>query len=205
MEKAMTRNGFMWALSNALAGFPQSEINRITEYYDELFTEAVEEGKTEEEICASLGKPEDIAEGVRVELAFVRAEQKPTPKSMNAVLWILLGVFAFPVGIPLAIALFGIIFGLFIAAFSIMVSFFAAAVALGAAAIAMLVSGIVIMVQGAAMFGLCSMGVSFILAGLSLLFGIGSFSLGRASLRGIVKFCRWAYEGISKKIGSVKS
>ncbi len=196
----MTRSEFMWGLANALAGLPQSEITRITEYYDELFNEAIDEGKTEEEVCASLGNPDDIAERVRAEMAFVRAEQKPDAKSMNAVLLVIIGLFALPIGIPIAIALVSVMFGLFVAALAVVFAFGAAVVAVGIAGLACMVAGVAACAAGGAWFGIALFGAALILFGLSILGGVGSYSLVRAMLRGIVRLCRSMYNGVSERL-----
>jgi uncharacterized membrane protein len=190
----------MWGLANALAGLPQSEITRITEYYDELFNEALDEGKTEAEVCESLGSPEEIAERVRVEMAFVRAEQKPDAKSMNAVLLVIIGLFALPIGIPIAFALISVMFGLAVAALAVVVSFGAVVIALGAAGLGCFIGGIAIIVGGGAWFGIGMIGAALLLFGLCVLGGVGSFTLMRAMLRGIVRLCRSVYNGISRHL-----
>ncbi|MDR1669247.1 MAG: DUF1700 domain-containing protein [Oscillospiraceae bacterium] len=196
----MSRSEFMWGLANALAGLPQSEITRITEYYDEIFTEAIDEGKTEEEICESLGSPDDIAERVRAEMAFVRAEQKPDAKSMNAVLLLIIGLFALPIGIPVAVALVSVMFGLFAAVVAIVAAFGAVVIAVGAAGLACMVTGIAAFGAGEPWFGIAFIGASLLLFGLSVLGGVGAFNLMRVILRGMVKLCRLIYNGISERL-----
>lgn len=195
----MTRNEFMWALSNALTGFPQSEISRVTEYYDELFNEGLDEGKTEEEICASLDKPEDIAERMRIELAFVRAEQQPTPKSMNAVLLILLGLFAVPIGIPLGAALLSVLFAMFVTVFALTFSFGAVVLALGVSGLAAVAAGVAVIAGGAPLFGIALFGAAFVLIGLGILGCLGTYYLTRAMMRGVVKLCRTLYNAVTNR------
>jgi len=169
----MTQNEFFEQLHKALAGLPQSEIDRITEYYDEIFIGALDDGKTEEEICASLDNPEDIAGRVRAEIAFVRAEQEPSAKSMSTVLIVLLGIFALPIGLPIAISVFAVVLSLLAVVFSIVVSLGATVLALFAGGLIGIVYGIIVMIQGGPLFGIAFVGISFILLGISIFGGIG--------------------------------
>lgn len=57
----MTRSEFMRRLSSALGSIPQNERGEILNDYFEHFEAELKKGKTEEEICAALGNPEEIA------------------------------------------------------------------------------------------------------------------------------------------------
>lgn len=57
----MTRSEFTRRLSSALGSIPQNERGEILNDYFEHFEAELKKGKTEEEICASLGNPEEIA------------------------------------------------------------------------------------------------------------------------------------------------
>jgi len=197
----MTQNEFFKQLHEALAGLPQSEVNRITEYYDEIFSGALDDGKTEEEICESLDTPEDIAGRVRAEIAFVRAEQKPSAKSMSTVLIVLLGIFALPIGLPIAIAVFAVVFSLLVAVFSIVVSLGATVFALFAGGIVGIVYGIVVIIQGGPLFGIAFIGASFVLVGISIFGGIGIYHLFRIMFRAIVRCFRSLYNWVGSRKG----
>jgi len=195
----MTRSEFFKQLHGALAGLPDSEVNRITEYYDEIFSGALDDGKTEEEICESLDKPEDIAGRVRAEIAFVRAEQKPSAKSMSTVLLVLLGILALPIGLPIAIAVLAIVFSLLITVFSIVVSLGATVFALFAGGLVGIVYAITVIIQGSPLFGIVFIGVSFVLVGISVLGGIGIYHLFRIMFRAIVRCFRALYNWVRRR------
>jgi len=195
----MTRSEFFEQLHGALAGLPKSEVARITEYYDEIFSGALDDGKTEEEICESLDSPEDIAGRVRAEIAFVRAEQEPSAKSMSTVLIVLLGIFALPIGLPIAIAVFAIAFSLLITVFSIVVSFGATVLALFVGGLAGIVYGIIVMIQGGPLFGVAFIGASFVLLGISIFGGIGVYHLFRIVIRAIVICFRALYNWVRNR------
>jgi len=197
----VTRSEFINEMESALAGLPHSEVSRITEYYDEIFNEALDDGKTEEEICEGLDKPEDIAGRVRAEIAFVRAEQEPTAKTMSTVLVVVLGIFALPVGLPIAIAIFAVLLALTVTVFAVVVSLGATALALFAGGIVGIVSGFVAIIQGLPLFGISFIGASFTLVGLSILGAIALFYIFRAMFRGIVRCCRTLYRWVVNRDG----
>ena len=134
-------------------------------------------------------------------MAFVRAEQKPTAKSMSAALMVVLGLLAFPIGIPLGFALIVVLFSLVVTVASLLFALWVIVFAFGVAGLSLIVAAIVAFIEGGALPGIFTLGTALTLIGLSILGGMGSYYLAKAMMRGIVKFCRWSYEGISKKIG----
>lgn len=195
----MTRREFMFELEDELAGLPLSEVNRITEYYDEIFNEALEDGKTEEEICAGLDNPQDIAGRVRAEIAFVRAEQKPSAKSMSTVFIVLLGILALPIGLPIAIAVFAVVFSLFVTVFALVVSLGATVFGLFAGGLVGIAYGISVIIQGNPLFGVGFVGASFILTGISVLGGFAVYYLFRVTIKGIARLCRGLYNWVQSR------
>lgn len=60
---------FLRELDAALADLPPEETARIREFYSELYFDAVENGKSEEEAVAALGDIGDIRDKTLAELA----------------------------------------------------------------------------------------------------------------------------------------
>lgn len=197
----MSKAEFINALGRELNGFPPLEAHKIIEYYEELFADGLEAGQTEEEICANLDTPAEIAERVRIELAFVRAEQTPTPKAMNTVLLILLGVFALPIGLPLAFAVAMVLFAVFMVVISLIGSAVVVALALGISGIAALCSGVYLICIGLPLPGVAMLGTSLILISLGVIGTVGFIYLIRIVFRGIVKLFRSMYTGIHNRKG----
>lgn len=189
----MTRDEFMQRLKTELRGFSSAEVGRMLEYYDELFSDSLEAGKTEEEITASLETPEAIAQRMRVDLAFLRAEQEPSAKSMNTVLIILLGVFALPIGLPLAIAVVAVLFSVAMVAISLLVTGVALVAALGVSGLAILVVGVYAVVSGGPLVGFAMVGAGLFCIGLTLLTAIGSFALTRLLMKQTARLFRKIY------------
>ena len=197
----MTRDEFFMQLHEELAGLPRSEVNRIIEYYDEIFIGGLDDGKTEEEICLSLDNPKDIAGRVRAEIAFVRAEQQPSAKSMSTVLIVLLGILALPIGLPIAIAILAVVFSLLVTVVSVVFSLGVTGIALFVGGLAGVVYGITVIVQGGVLFGIAFIGASFIITGLGIFGSIGVYHLFRVTFRAIARCCRSLYNWVQNRTG----
>ena len=193
----MTRHEFMGALNQELSGFPPAEVKKLMEYYEELFADGLEAGKTEEEICGELETPRDIAERVQIELAFVRARQKPSPKSLNAVLLIILGVFALPLGLQLA----AVLLAAFVVVISLVGAAAAVALALGVSGAVALGMGIYMLFIGFPLAGIATIGAALILIGLGIMGTIGFSYLIRAVFRGIIRLFHSIYNGVKARKG----
>ena len=193
----MTKSEFMAALASQLSGFPQHEVQKIFEYYEELFADGLESGKTEPEICATLENPRVIAERFRAELAFMQAGQKPTPKTINTVLLVLLGLFALPIGLPLVITLVALLFTAVAVVVSLIASGVAVMFALGAAGIGCLALGFHGLFTGTLLGGTMLIGASLILLGLGVIGTIGFMYLIRAVFRGLISIFHKIYQNIS--------
>ena len=201
----MTREQFMTRLKAKLDGFSAVETARVLEYYDELFSDSLEAGKTEEEITASLDSPEKIAERVRVELAFLRAEQEPSARTLNTVLLVILGVFALPIGLPLAFALIMVLFSVGMVGVSLVIAAVLLLLTLGVTGIILIITGFAAVVASAPLSGFALIGSGLICAGLGLLSGVGAWALMRVLIRGCVKLFRNIYMSVTKRKGEGKA
>lgn len=166
----MNRQEFMNQLAAELSRLPKEEIQAAMEYYSEYFDEAGPE--REQETIAELGSPAKVATQIKADYAVRQLDEpgaaRSARKGLSAILWVILGIFAAPVALPVAIALGAVAFAMFIAIaaiiFSLLVSF-------GAVCI----SGIGLVFVGFA-------GLSGSLAGGIMLIGMGLVSAGITAL-----------------------
>ena len=63
----MNKDEFLNRLTEQLPQLKQSDIDQLTEYYQELICDGLEQGRTEENIIAGFGRPEDIAGQIKNE------------------------------------------------------------------------------------------------------------------------------------------
>lgn len=75
----MTENQFIVELQNALKRLPEEELNDIIQDIREYFTNGREDGKSDNEIAASLGSPQIIAEELQASYSFSKNEVEVTP------------------------------------------------------------------------------------------------------------------------------
>ena len=162
----MSRAEFLRLLRWRLAQMPQSEIEKNVAYYDEMFSDMIEDGMTEEEAAARLGDPEEIAKELLRDMPMSElVRSRVRPSGGWTAFSILLAVVLCPIWLPLLIAAAAVVLGLFIA--------------LWAVALAVLVIGAVTLV-GAAIFGYLSVpwglltGMALIALGAALLAGLGA-------------------------------
>jgi len=168
----MTKSQYLEQLAMKLRAMPEGERQDALEYYDGYISDAEDEA----DAITQLGSPAEVAAHILAN--YVEKESLPseaeggikTKKNGIKIVWIaILGLFALPIGLPLAITLAMIPISLFIALFSVVV-------AVGASAIALFVSGVVaiilspfVLVQDFG-FGLIVIGYGLLSVGIGLLF-----------------------------------
>ena len=57
----MTRIEWENELKKNMKGLPESEQTRVLEYYNEMFADGIEFGKSEKQLIAEFGNPSDVA------------------------------------------------------------------------------------------------------------------------------------------------
>jgi uncharacterized membrane protein len=113
---------------------------------------------------------------------------------------VLLAIFAIPVGIPLAIALVSVIFGLLVALIAVLVSLFAVAAAFLTVGIVACVIGFFFLFTEFAV-GLFYLGVGLVTLGFCVLVAVGCWHLAKLCIRGIAKLFNAIRRKLTKKKG----
>lgn len=85
----MSKQEFMTLLKQTLVSNKNNNINDIILDYEEHFTHALAEGKSEEEICKKLGNPETIAHAYETESMIVKIKDPSSPFKLQTALTIL--------------------------------------------------------------------------------------------------------------------
>ncbi len=138
------------------------------------------QAEAEARLIAELGSPKAVAAQIKSEYASrVLAGDESTQKykqtvgtKISAVWWVILGIFAVPVGIPVAIALGSVVFALLIALFAVIISLYAAAAGIAAGGLASLFMGVASIGASFATV-IMSLGTGLALIALAVLMGIG--------------------------------
>mgnify|MGYP002548990317 CR=1 FL=1 len=184
---------FLSALDEALADFPPEEHARIREFYSELYYDAVENGKSEEEAVAALGSIGEIREKALMDIGQGEAVTEPQPvyapppypygaqpplpsppKKSNAgkILFWSLFPFILIIGIPLAAAALV----LYLAVWILLASLW---IVVAAMAFAMLWGSVssVVMMATSVPAGLFQLGTAIFAGGCGVLLGVASLKL----------------------------
>lgn len=76
----MTRQGFLEELRRALAHLPKAEVDEIVRDQDEYIRDAVQAGRSEEDVLRSLGSPASLAASLLAETRIQQAAESTTLK-----------------------------------------------------------------------------------------------------------------------------
>lgn len=202
----MNRQEFMYRLAAELSKMPRDEMQAAMEYYDEYFDEAGPE--REQEAIRELGSPERIAAQIKADYAMRQLEEpgmgRSPRKGLRAFLWVILGVFAAPVALPVAIALGVCVLAVFICLFAVAISLIIAFGATCASGIALVGVGIVGL-SGSVAAGIMLIGMGLVSAGITAILCVGVVIGVRAIVRLLAKRLRkdhdrWRTQRLEKEV-----
>lgn len=188
----MSKSEFLHILRARLDQLTAEERERNIAYYEELFSDMMEEGMSEKEAAAHLGDPEQIAREILAEQPLPKlVKSRVRPSGGWTALSVTLIILGSPVWLPLLIAAAAVILSVFVVIGALILSVLAVALAVGASAVALVL---------AAIFGylkissLLMLGLVLICIGLCLLTGLLAVALGRAAVSG----GKWLWRQIKK-------
>lgn len=117
----MKREEFTEALKLALKDLPEQEIQSSLAYFNEMIDDRIDEGTTEEEAVADLGRVDEIAAKLLAENQTLveRVKDKLMPKRRLAIWEIILLILGFPIWGSLLLAAVAILFSMLVAVASI--------------------------------------------------------------------------------------
>lgn len=187
----MNRQEFMYRLAAELSKMPRDEMRAAMEYYDEYFDEAGPE--REQEAIQELGSPEKIAAQIKADYAMRQLGEpgmgRSPRKGLRAFLWVILGVFAAPVALPVAIALGVCVLAVFICLFAVAISLIIAFGATCVSGIALVGVGIAGL-SGSVTAGIMLIGMGLVSAGITAILCVGVVIGVRAIVRLLAKRLR---------------
>jgi uncharacterized membrane protein len=172
-------------LERLLKKLHEEERRDAIRYYEEYFAEAGEEKA--QEVIWRLGSPAQVAAGIRADFAMraIESESRPQMKKGISAVWLaILGVFALPVALPLAVSGFVVVLALFITILTVVFSLFVVAISMIAAGLFALICGLILLAQNPAV-GLFYLGGGLAVASAGLLFFLFCIWLGRTGFRGV--------------------
>ena len=165
----MKKLEFLLQLHDKLSCLPQDDIEERLAFYNEMIDDRMEEGLSEEEAVAGIGTVEQIVTQILADTPLsklVRKKIKPK-KGLKAWETILLAVGS-PLWLSLLLAVFAVVFSLYIALWAVVICLWAVFVSLAACTPGGIVSGVVFAATGNALPGIAMIGAALACAGLSI-------------------------------------
>lgn len=183
----MSKSEFLRLLRKELEGLGEEAVQEYIDYYSEMIDDRIEEGLSEEEAVAAMGNPSEIAKQIIADTPIPKILKSKLQKTHTLKAWhIVLIVLGSPIWFSLLVALISVIFSMFVTLVSLLFSFYAASIGIGAGAIGGIFSIIPLFIGGNTYGGVMMLGLSFICAGLAILF----FLLANAVTKLIFKLCK---------------
>ena len=189
----MTKNAFVAYLKTKLSSLPEQEREERLSFYQEMIDDRIEEGMTEEEAVASVGKIDDIVREIMAERKSPKEQGRPVVKKAWKAWEIVLLVLGSPLWIVLLATAFVVVLSLFISLWSVVASLWAVTVALPVASIGSLGACLMSLFEGNFVFTFVMLGISAFCAGLSVFafFGVkyvtkGAWFFTKKTMAGIV-------------------
>lgn len=110
----MSKEEYLKKLRSKIKKLPQEEIATAIDYYQEYFDEAGEDSA--DAVIKRLGSPSYVASQIMADYAVkdIDNETKTAKKSVSSVWFIIMAIFAAPIGLPLLLAVFILILALVI-------------------------------------------------------------------------------------------
>lgn len=170
----MNRVELLEKMTHQLRRFSEEEVKRLVTFYDEMVQDRMEDGMTEEEAVASIGKIEDAVEAAMYDVSLptlmktrVRESREMAP---NRVLWMVLVILGFPIWFPLIMAFAVVILTIYLSIWITIASLFLVEISLAAAGTLGLFAGFMNIFVVSVPSGLFLTGMSLVCCALALLF-----------------------------------
>ena len=183
----MNKQEFLARLRYGLAGLPQEDIEERITFYSEIIDDRMEEGLSEDVAVSEIGSVDEIVSQVVEDIPIARlVKEKITPKKRIKAWEIVLLVLGSPIWLSLAIAVFAVIFSLYVIFWSIVISLWAVFASFIGGAIGGIAAGIVFACTGHNLSGIAIIGAGIVCAGLSIFM----FYVCKAATKGILIFSK---------------
>mgnify|MGYP000931831918 FL=1 len=190
----MKKSEFLERLRREIRNLPYDEVEKTITYYEEIISDRMEDGASEEEAVASLGTPEAIARDLQANQPFSTIikrkveDYKERRSSENTALVIVLLIVLFPFWFPVLMSGLGVLVGLFATIGGIIVAFWAASIAIGIGGIGLIIASAFGFATSYIPTGFFSIGSGIALIGLSIIAVIISIyaTKGIIKLMGII-------------------
>jgi uncharacterized membrane protein len=182
----MNQEAFLRELESRLRGLPREERDNALEYYREYFLDA---GLAPDaDVTASVGSAAEVARRILEECTTkqlaVQTKEGGAKNTAKSIWLVILGIFAAPIALPLAIVAVVLVFVILVVIFAVLFALFVSGAAIVLAGIVLIVA---LFWVGGIGQRLVAMGCGLILIALGILICLGIIKLTQLVTRGMAK------------------
>ena len=195
-------NNYLNEVQKHLSGIPQKEAIELLEYYEEYFLDA---NLTLEQIIEKYGTPKKFAQALKMTYFLEHDDENSTAvqpqntKHRLQLVWlIVLGLFASPLLLPVALSLFLVLFACCVVLFALLFSCYITVIALIFSGFFTLISAFGILAQSLVTF-IFFTGIAFVAIGLGFIFTPLTLEFTHVLFNLFMKFIKWIGYKLTKK------
>lgn len=191
----MTRNEFLHALEQRLAGIPKEDRENRLSFYNEMIDDRIDEGLSEQEAIAALGAVDGVAAQAIASVPLGHLVRERISKTRKPTGWeIVLIAVGSPIWLSLLIALFAAVLLLFISLWALVLCLWVSDLALAVSLLFGIGVGAVLAFSASSLSAAAMIGGGLIAGGLSILF----FFASKYATIGAAKLTRLSFIGIKR-------
>ena len=180
----MNKQEFLTRLREGLAGLPREDADERLAFYDEMLSDRMEDGLSEEEAVAELGSVETIVQQIVADTPLPKLVKERIRSNRRLQGWeIVLLVLGSPLWLALLIAAAAVVFAVYVVIWAVVASLWAVELALSFAVFTQVVGGIMGFCEGKLDLGLAVIGFGLFLAGLAILLFFACVALTKATAK----------------------
>ena len=175
----MLKEEFLSKLEKRLLGIPKEDLERTLDYYNEIISDKVEDGMSEEEAINSLGTFDEVVKNTLKDIPFKKLVKEKLQSNRKLKTWEIVLISATAIiWLPIAISLAAAFLSLYVGLWSGVIALGAGAVSCAATSLIVIV-GIIDLVTANVGSGLVLIGVGVASLGIAILLGILTIELSK--------------------------
>lgn len=165
----MTKSEFLSALECKLRGLAEEDKSKSIEYYNEIISDRIEDGMSEEDAVSNLGSVDEIANVILSDISLPKLIKQKVSRRKLAVWEKALLVLGAPIWLSLLIAAALVVFAVFISLWAVAVSLFSVFIGFACFGVLCIIQSVVLIISGKFAEALFLIGVALTLFGLAIL------------------------------------
>lgn len=167
----MTKQEFLGKLSERLSGLPKKDIEERLSFYDEMISDRMEDGLSEEEAVDGIGTIEECSARIVDEIPLKNiVKERIRPKKKMSGSTIALLIITFPIWMPFLCAAFAVIFSVYASLWALVASLWGVTLSLIVAPLVGVLGTLNLVIRGNLEEGLCIFAFTLIAIGFAILF-----------------------------------